>query len=92
MALVYPAAVEQDAEDGRYVVRFPDFGWGATDGSTLGEALAEATGCLDVLIEETMRAGEALPEPSEHGDAMIQASPEVAAAAVRYAATREHVS
>ena len=31
----YPAEIERD-EDGRYVVVFPDFGWGATDGATLG--------------------------------------------------------
>jgi len=29
----YPAEVERD-EDGRHVVAFPDFGWGATDGAT----------------------------------------------------------
>ena len=37
----YPADIERD-EDGRYVVAFPDFGWGATDGATRDEALAEA--------------------------------------------------
>ena len=29
----YPAEFERD-EDGRHVVTFPDFGWGATDGAT----------------------------------------------------------
>ena len=37
----YPAEIERD-EDGRYVVAFPDFGWGATDGATRDEALLEA--------------------------------------------------
>ena len=41
----YPAEVERD-EDGRYVITFPDFGWGATDGATLDEALAEARDLL----------------------------------------------
>ena len=59
----YPAEVERD-EDGRYVVAFPDFGWGATDGATLDEALAEARDLLRELISATMREGEELPEPS----------------------------
>ena len=59
----YPAEVERD-EDGRYVVAFPDFGWGATDGVTLDEALAEAGDLLRELIAATMREGEDLPEPS----------------------------
>ena len=59
----YPAEVERD-EDGRYVVAFPDFGWGATDGATLDEALAEARDLLRELIAATMREGEGLPKPS----------------------------
>lgn len=59
----YPAEVERD-EDGRYVVVFPDFGWGATDGATLGEALAEARDLLRELIAATMREGKDLPQPS----------------------------
>lgn len=59
----YPAEVERD-EDGRYVVTFPDFGWGATDGATLEEALAEARDLLRELIAATMRDDEDLPEPS----------------------------
>ena len=59
----YPAEIERD-EDGRYVVAFPDFGWGATDGATLDEALAEAGDLLRELIAATMREGEELPEPS----------------------------
>ena len=59
----YPAEVERD-EDGRYVVAFPDFGWGATDGVTRDEALAEARDLLRELIAATMREGQDLPEPS----------------------------
>ena len=59
----YPAKVERDL-DGRYVVTFPDFGWGATDGATLDEALAEARDLLRELIAATMREGKDLPEPS----------------------------
>ena len=59
----YPAVIERDA-DGRYVVSFPDFGWGATDGATRDEALAEARDLLRELIAATMREGSDLPEPS----------------------------
>ena len=59
----YPADIERD-EDGRYVVAFPDFGWGATDGATREEALAEARDLLRELLASTMREGNDLPEPS----------------------------
>ena len=59
----YPALIERD-EDGRFVVTFPDFGRGATDGATLEEALAEARDLLCELIATTIREGQALPAPS----------------------------
>ena len=59
----YPAKIECD-EDGRFVVVFPDFGWGATDGANRDEALAEATDLLRELIVATIREGKNLPEPS----------------------------
>ena len=63
MTRSYPAEVERDA-DGRFVVTFPDFGWGATDGATREEALAEARDLLRELIATTIREGHALPAPS----------------------------
>ena len=59
----HPVEIARD-EDGRYVVAFPDFGWGATDGATRDEALAEAKDLLRELIATTMREGKDLPEPS----------------------------
>ena len=59
----YPAEIERD-DDGRHVVAFPDFGWGATDGATRDEALAEARDLLRELIATTIREGKDLPEPS----------------------------
>jgi antitoxin HicB len=58
-----PAEIERN-EDGRFVVTFPDFGWGATDGATRNEALTEAKDLLRELIATTVREGYALPEPS----------------------------
>ena len=62
----YPAEIERD-EDGRYIVAFPDFGWGATDGATRDEALLEAKDLLRELIATTIREGKTLPEPSRAG-------------------------
>ena len=62
----YPAEIERD-KDGRYVVTFPDFEWGATDGATRDEALLEAKDLLRELIATTIRESENLPEPSRAG-------------------------
>lgn len=59
----YPAEVERD-EDGRFIVTFPDFGWGATDGATLDEAMTEARDLLRELIAATIRDGDDLPTPT----------------------------
>ena len=59
----YPAEIQRDA-DGRFVVTFPDFGWGATDGATRREALAEAKDLLRELISTTIRENAHLPAPS----------------------------
>ena len=62
----YPAKVERD-DDGRYLVAFPDFGWGATDGASRDEALAEARDLLRELITATILEGGDLPQPSHGG-------------------------
>lgn len=86
----YPAQIERD-EDGRYVVAFPDFGWGATDGATRDEAMAEARDLLRELIAVTMREGKDLPKPSydiEHGPLVVPPVP-IALKAALYGAFRE---
>ena len=86
----YPAEIECD-EDGRYVVAFPDFGWGATDGETREEALAEAKDLLRELIATTIREGGDLPEPSRAGRARPLVVPPVHTAlkAALYGAWRQ---
>lgn len=86
----YPAGIERD-EDGRYVVAFPDFGWGATDGATLEEALAEAGDLLRELIAATIREGEDLPGPSraECGQRMVAPPVPIALKAALYEAFRK---
>ncbi|MDE0304005.1 MAG: hypothetical protein OXI87_03835 [Albidovulum sp.] len=59
----YPFEFKLD-EDGRHVASFPDFGWGATDGAALDEALAEARDLLRELKACTMREARDFPEPS----------------------------
>ena len=86
----YPAEIERD-EDGRYVVAFPDFGWGATDGATQDEALAEARDLLRELIAATMREGKNLPKRSRvttHQTLVVPPVP-IALKAALYEAFRE---
>ena len=86
----YPAEIERD-EDGRHVVTFPDFGWGATDGTTLEEALGEARDLLRELMATTMRESKRLPEPSRGDEQGYVVVPPVAIAlkAALYEAFRE---
>ncbi len=86
----YPAEIERD-EDGRYVVAFPDFGWGATDGATRDEAMAEARDLLRELIAVTMREGEDLPDPSRAAgqQALVVPPVPIALKAALYEAFRE---
>ena len=86
----YPAVIERDG-DGRHVVSFPDFGWGATDGATRDEALTEARDLLRELIAATIREGGALPEPSPAGKRrpMVVPSVQIALKAALYEAWRE---
>ncbi len=86
----YRAEIEWD-EDDRYVVTFPDFGWGATDGATRDEALAEAQDLLRELITTTMREEGDLPVPSRAIGAqpLITAPVPIALKAALYEAVRE---
>ena len=86
----YPAEIERD-EDGRFVVAFPDFGWGATDGTTRDEALAEAGDLLRELIATTIREGGELPEPLRAGSGRPLVVPpvQVALKAALYEAWRQ---
>ena len=86
----YPAEIERD-EDGRYVVAFPDFCWGATDGATPEEALGEARDLLRELMAATMRESKRLPDPSRDGEQRYVVVPPVSIAlkAALYEAFRE---
>lgn len=63
IVFAYPISLEPD-EDGRLVATSVDFPELATDGADVGEALANASDALDLVIRERMRRGEAVPDPS----------------------------
>ena len=86
----YPAEIGRD-EDGRYLVTFPDFGWGATDAATLDEALVEAKDLLRELIAATMREGSDLPtaSPVATGGILVVPPIQIALKAALYEAFRD---
>ncbi len=86
----YPAEIERD-EDDRFVVTFPDFGWGATDGATRCEALADAADLLRELIATTIQSGEKLPDPSRavRRRSLVVPPVQIALKAALYEAWRE---
>ena len=59
----YPATFKRD-EDGRFLVRFPDFPTAHTDGADANEALEEAIDCLGSSIAFTMADKADVPKPS----------------------------
>ena len=60
----YPALFEP-AQEGGFVVTFPDFEWGVTQGDSEEEAREMAADALCTMIAEHIRKGEALPRPSK---------------------------
>ncbi|MBF0368364.1 MAG: type II toxin-antitoxin system HicB family antitoxin [Magnetococcales bacterium] len=62
----YPINIEID-EAGYHLVTFPDFPEAATDGTTLAEALEEASDCLEEAIAGRIRRKDPIPPPSPSG-------------------------
>jgi antitoxin HicB len=86
--LVYPAQLEAE-QDGGYVVTFPDFGVGVTQGVDREEALAQAADLLETMVANYMAEGWGLPEPSRaRGRPLVRLAPLVAAKAEVYRAMR----
>jgi antitoxin HicB len=57
----YVALFEPDLKAGGYVVTFPDFGYGVTQGETDEEALEMAQDLLLLTVEDYIREGKPLP-------------------------------
>jgi antitoxin HicB len=62
----YLALFEPDLKAGGYVVTFPDFGYGATQGETDKEAMEMAQDLLMLTIGDYMRESRSLPAPKRH--------------------------
>ena len=60
----YPAIFEP-AEEGGFIVRFPDFDWGVTQGDTQQEAEEMAGDAIRTMIRELIRQGKEVPRPSK---------------------------
>jgi antitoxin HicB len=59
-------ALFEPAEEGGFVVTFPDFDYGVTQGETEFEAIEMATDLLLCLISDRIEKGESLPERHGH--------------------------
>ena len=59
----YLALFEPDLQAGGYVVTFPDFGYGVTQGETDEDAMEMAQDLLMLTISDYIREGKPLPAP-----------------------------
>ncbi|MCL2630414.1 MAG: type II toxin-antitoxin system HicB family antitoxin [Firmicutes bacterium] len=64
MKYIYPA-VFRNAEEGGYIVNFPDFGGAVTEGDTLEEAITMAEDCLGGVLMVYEDEKRAFPKASE---------------------------
>jgi len=62
----YLALFEPDRKAGGYVVTFPDFGYGVTQGETEEESLEMAQDLLMLTIGDCIRESRPLPAPRRH--------------------------
>ena len=71
----YQALFEPDLEAGGYVVTFPDFGYGATQGETEQEAMEMALDLLMLTIGDFIREGRSVPVTSHRRGAKYRSVP-----------------
>ena len=62
--LSYPALFDPDRKAGGFVVTFPDFAYGVTQGETLREASDMASDLLACLVSDLVKEGKPLPGAS----------------------------
>ena len=86
----YPARFTAD-EDGRLVVRFPDFPEAVTDGKDSADAMAEAADCLGSVIAIRMSRKEEIPPPppAKRGQRLVSVPLWIAPKLALYSATRQ---
>ena len=71
----YLALFEPDLRTGGYVVTFPDFGYGVTQGETDQEAMEMAQDLLMLTIGDYMREKKPLPTPVRRRGAKFRPVP-----------------
>lgn len=85
-ALAWPVTLDP-AEEGGFVVNFPDFPEGWSQGDSREEALAQARDLLETMVANYMAEGWDLPDPSASvGRPLVVLEPLVAAKAELYRA------
>lgn len=93
MNVLYPANINYDKNDERYLVSFPDFEEAITEGESLEEALFNASEVLTLTIEGRIEEGHLIPEPSVRKKEQKLISPSVRAQAallIRWAKEHSH--
>jgi len=71
----YLALFEPDLKAGGYVVTFPDFGYGVTQGETDAEAMEMAQDLLMLTIGDCIREGKELPAAARRRGAKLRPVP-----------------
>jgi len=84
----WPARLDP-AEEGGFVVSFPDFPEGWSQGDTREQALEQAADMLETMVANYMVEGWDLPEPSRASGPLVPLAPLVAAKAELYRAMRK---
>ena len=79
----YLALFEPDRKGGGFVVTFPDFGYGVTQGETDEEAIVMAQDLLMLTIGDYIRESKALPAPRRHHGSKFRPVPLSALQAVK---------
>src|ERR1039458_10685604 len=58
------AALFEPAEEGGFVITFPDWGWGVSQGEDEADATRMAADALETMIAYNIRHGKPVPPPS----------------------------
>lgn len=90
MRLAYPVTLIP-AEEGGFLVGFPDFPEAHSQGEDKAEALTEAVDCLEAVLAMYMRLRRTFPHPSRrrHGQHLVQPGSLIATKAALYLALAE---
>lgn len=63
--LFFNALFEPDIEKGGFVVTFPDFKWGVTQGDTEQQAVEMAVDALEMIVGDHIKHRKPIPTPSK---------------------------